>query len=236
MPRARIRSGGWVAALAGLALAGCAAPDAAPPTAPPPAPVEVAVLGDSITSGIGALPPGEHWPALVAAEYDWRVERFAIPGTGYVAGAPDADFASRVDAVVAVEPDVVVVAGGTNDLANPREEVLAAAAEVLDGLRAELPESRLVLLSPFFHPALLEARLIGGVPTATAVAALTAGLADLAADRGVPFLDTTHLFDREETASLVLPDGVHPNAEGHRVLARHLGPLLADIVDGWAAG
>jgi lysophospholipase L1-like esterase len=85
----------------------------------------------------------------------WRLQNFSDPGSGYLASGTQGPFASRVAAVVATSPDVVVLQGGAND--EGRGDVAEAARDVIEQLRASLPQARLVLISPLGAPDVGEA-------------------------------------------------------------------------------
>jgi lysophospholipase L1-like esterase len=53
---------------------------------------------------------------------------------------------------------------------------------------------------------------------------------DVASRRGAPAVDLYHHFEAHpETADLV-PDGIHPNAEGHRVICDLLAPVVCEAL------
>jgi lysophospholipase L1-like esterase len=190
----------------------------------------VAFLGDSITSGFGDIDYTTIWPEIVSDEYGWRLEQFSVAGTGYLAPDTATSFGSRVRTIVAARPDVVVIAGGTNDVMYPVNEVTDAAADVLDTLAEELPDTQIVLLSAFFQPALISGTLPDGRDVADIVDEQTDALQNLAEERGIRFIDTRPLFEERDVDGLILPDGVHPNNAGHEFIAEYLGPLVAEAI------
>jgi lysophospholipase L1-like esterase len=133
----------------------------------------------------------------------------------------------RVPAVVAADPDVVVVAGGTNDVFQGYrpDDVGRAAQQLLTDLRTGLPAATLVVLGPF--PPTFEA--VGAPdPTRDAVraAAESAGAAFL--DAGGIVAAAVH--DRSEWDRYISPDGLHPNELGYSVLADALAADLQVLV------
>lgn len=244
--RTRLAAALLIPALALMSLTSCTTdlPDDGAATVPPagsPAPttdaspgseqtIAVAFLGDSITSGFGDIDYGNIWPLIVSREYGFQFEQFSVAGTGYVAVNDSNDFASRVPAILEAKPDVVVIAGGTNDVFYPQEQVETAAADVLDTLREGLPDAQIVLMSAFFQPALIEGSLPDGRPIADVVDEQTSMLEQLAEERDIRFIDTRPLFEGRDTSGLILPDGVHPNNAGHELIAEYLGPLLAEAI------
>jgi acyl-CoA thioesterase-1 len=182
----------------------------------------VVFLGDSLTAGFG-LGEGDAWPAKVTAALAAEGLPIRAVNAG-ISGDTSAGGLSRVDWILRLEPDVVVVELGPNDGLrglpleatedNLREivrRIEAAGAEVLlVGLR--IPPNYGPDYSGRFHE--LYPRLAAelGVPL-------------------VPFL----LEGVGGEPDLNLPDGIHPNAAGHRVVAEtvlpHLRPLVAEAAE-----
>jgi lysophospholipase L1-like esterase len=196
----------------------------------PEEPPTVAFLGDSITSGFAEIDYSQIWPAGASAEFGWTMAQFSVPGTGYVAHTPEDDFSSRVEAVAASEPDVIVVAGGTNDYVFPATEVRAAADLLIDELELAAPQAEIVMLSAFLPPAFVTGITPDGRSSAELISEQTIALRDLAGDRGIPFIDTRTVFTLEDTSALILPDGVHPTTAGQQLLAEYLGPRIAEAI------
>lgn len=165
--------------------------------AKPSAPVtrRIAFLTDSYGNGAGTYPTG----ASNSETFIWRmatrmkadeVIQAGIGATGFTAivtGQPTSNFAGRVAAVMAMNPHVVVIAGGRND----SEPGLQAAVEsLLDSIGTGV--ERYVLRT--------------SADTSTAVnTAIAAG----AASRGVKYLDVP-------LDALPKIDGIHLTFEAHK--------------------
>jgi lysophospholipase L1-like esterase len=191
-----------------------------PPNEPSPsvAPGDTAAvfLGDSYTEGWGATEPSNRWSALVADRAGWVEINQGQGGTGFVTtafGACGLDecptYPDRVSDVVAAQPDIVVIAGGQNDLpvlsADP-DEVRAAVVETYEGIRKGLPQARIIAVGPSTAQpgnALIE-ELDGWVRAAAA---------SVGADY-VSLIDPVTI-----EPEMVVPDGVHVNDQGHRAIA-----------------
>lgn len=136
-----------------------------------------------------------------------------------------------------LHPKVVVVMIGTNNLdpglgANsltPRNtvpEIIAGIGTVVLTLRRLLPSARVLLLG----------LLPRGYPTSALrqeVAAINAGLSAAAAgDPHVHFLDTGRcLLNPDGTISPeIMPDQLHPRAQGYQILAREITPALHQLL------
>jgi lysophospholipase L1-like esterase len=195
--------------VAGLLLAASLASQGSPE-----APRSIAFLGDSYTGG-SAMDSGEsaRWPALVSDELELKPLIFAEGGSGYVnPGQNGGNFADQLPLLVAEDPDVVVVAGGLNDLSRLSTDagpVHGAASDLIFELRQELPSAEIVILSPFDH----------GAPRALLID-LGDHLRAAANAVGADYVDVLHVLDEE--GRLVGVDGVHPTDAGHRAIASYL--------------
>jgi acyl-CoA thioesterase I len=207
-------------ALASAAVLACwlawpSAVGAAPESAPERV---IATLGDSLTAGFGVAPE-EAWPALIQARllregYAYRVVNAGVSGDTTAGGL------RRVDWVLRTKPAIVIVALGGND--GLRGQPLAAIRENLTRIVARLRAAgaRVLLAGMRLPPNYGDEYTRGFVGLFTAVAR----------QEGVPLMP----FLLEGVAvdpRLNQGDGIHPNAEGHRLMAErvwpHLLPLLA---------
>lgn len=197
-----------VIACAILAVLGTAAPAAAR---------VIVALGDSLTAGFGVA-PDEAWPArlearLQSAGWDYRVINAGVSGDTTAGGL------RRLDWVLRAEPEIAVVALGANDglrgqnVATMRANLKA----IVDRLRAR--GVRVLLAGMRMPPN------YGDVYTREFAAAF----GEVARGAGValmPFL----LEGVAAVPSLNQADGIHPNAEGHRIIAdaiwTYVKPLL----------
>lgn len=186
-----------------------AAPTAGPryvPVAPPAsaaAPYRVAFLGDTYTGG-SAMDSGlvQRWPALLAHAKSWEPLVFAVPRLGYVQQGDDAStLLGHVAAVVAAQPNGIVVAAGSSDSATPGAAFVAAADQLVLALQKGLPGARITLLSPFWRSA----------PTPDVVR-MTADIKAVAARHAVAFVDVSSVF--AQPAGLVGRDRTYPTDAG----------------------
>lgn len=184
---------------------------------PQTAPVAL-FIGDSYTQGTGASDPLNSW-AKVASQYlGWSMRNVAAGGTGYVTSlegdiatvgcAQDVcpDYAQQLeDAAKRYDPDVVVIAGGRNDLA--KQGIEAAAASLFKRAQALFPDAEIVVVSPVWD----DDQPPGDYP------ALVAAVEGAASEAGVQFVDVGEPLVGE--MDLLAADGVHPNDAGHEALA-----------------
>ena len=207
---------------------------ASPATPPPPdvtpdvtpdAP-RIAFLGDSLTVGVGA-PPERGYAWQTAQSLGWPIAVVdGVSGSGFLAAGGGRPMPDRVPAVVAAEPDVVVVAGGSNDVFGgyDADAVGDAAAELLTELRAGLPDATVVVLGPF--PTSLGA-VDSPDPIRDAVREATQAAGAQWVDAGSVVASV--VSTDADWGRYVSADGLHPNEQGYRAIADALAAELAPL-------
>ena len=195
-------------------------PEARPGTAaaavPATAPL-VVFLGDSLTAGLG-LPVDQAFPAVVAAELARKGKPIRAVNAG-VSGDTTAGGLRRAEWVLSQKPDVVVLALGAND--GLRGLPLAETERNLRGIvaKARAAGAR-VLLCGMLIPTSY------GPEYQEGFGRLFARVAKEERVPLVPFL-LEGVAGRKE---LNLEDGIHPNAEGQRVVAANVLPHLTQLL------
>jgi len=215
------------AALAGERIAtGEAAPAGLGGTAAADPRPRVVFLGDSLTAGYG-LAEDDAYPALIEAALAAEGRPVRVVNAG-VSGDTSAGGLSRLDWVLRLEPDVVVVELGPNDGLRglPLDATEANLRRIVE--RIEAAGARVLLVGLLIPPNY-------GPDYAGRFAAIYPRLAAELDVPLVPFL----LEGVGGEPDLNLADGIHPNAAGHRRLADnvlpHLRPLLGEAAAGAAA-
>lgn len=177
----------------------------------------IAVLGDSLTAGFGLL-PDEAYPALLEARlrregYAYRVVNAGLSGDTTAAGL------RRVDWVLRSQPSIVIVALGANDGLR-HQSVTAMRDNLLEIVRRLRAAGATVLLAGMRMPPNY------GPDYTRAFAAV---FPDVARATGVPLVP--FLLDNVAgDGRLNQPDGIHPTAEGQRVIADKLWPHLKPLL------
>ncbi len=176
-------------------------------------------LGDSLTAGYG-VDVDEAWPALLQQGLDAQLPgRWKVVNAG-VSGDTTAGGLARVPWLLKSHPDVVLICLGGNDGLRGLDP--AASEANLDAMitRFQAAHARVVLAGmqlPTNYGADYRARF----------AAIYPRLAERHHLALMPFL----LVGVGGDAHLNLADGIHPNPQGHRLVARavqdFLVPLLA---------
>jgi lysophospholipase L1-like esterase len=185
-------------------------------------PPYVAVLGDSYTGGSVMNQGSETWLNRIIPRLDIVRQSFAVGGTGFVNGGAGQDFASRVPALVASSPDIVIVQGGHNDGGAPQADVQAAAAKVLNDLTSGLPHAKFVVLGPIWPN--------GDVPAV--VKGIDQDLKELAVQHGAVFVDPiADGWFTGQYGQLIGSDGTHPTGAGHVHIADIMTTVLKPLAD-----
>ena len=186
------------------------------------APVFVS-LGDSFASGEGVglrTLPHRTWAGLVAESAGARF--VALARGGAPAGAVMRD---QVPMALALDPDVVCVCVGLNDLFRSGGAGGDTSAGVV-GLLQRLRDAGIVVAAGRLHDPTRLVRFPSRLERVVRahVQHINAALDELAADPGVVLVDMAGLVDRPECWAV---DRVHPSDYGHRVLAAEAARRLA---------
>ncbi|ATC34642.1 arylesterase [Caulobacter vibrioides] len=206
-----------LAGLVALSAPGAAVAAARKPKAPPP-PSVVAVLGDSITAGLG-LSPDRALPARLQSALERMGARVQVLGLGVV-GDTTAGGLARVDRAPA-QTQVCVVALGGNDLLQGVDpgRVKANLRAIIQHLKGRGVR---VVLAGVRAPALLGAAY---------ARRFNAIYPDLAREQGV-FYAPDFFTGVIGVSRYMQRDGIHPNADGARVIAERLAPVVAQALRG----
>jgi acyl-CoA thioesterase-1 len=177
----------------------------------------IVALGDSLTAGFGVA-PDEAWPARIAARLARAGYPYRVINAG-VSGDTSAGALRRIDWTLRARPEIVIVAVGAND--GLRGQPVAMLRENLDSIVRRLRDAgaRVLLAGMRMPPN------YGETYTREFAAAYTE-VARRTRTPLVPFL----LDGVAANPGLNQADGIHPNAEGHRVIAERLWPHLEPLL------
>lgn len=207
-------------------LVGCEPGDKEPresspaPSAPADRPA-VVFLGTSLTAGLG-LDPEQAYPALIQRKIDSAGLEFRVVNAG-VSGETSAGARRRVDWLLRQPVTVLVLETGANDGLRglPPDSLRANIQAVFDEAKAISPPPKLMLIGMRVPPNYGRAYTEG-------FEAVYPELARRNGARLVPFL----LEGVGGVPRLNQADGIHPTAEGQRLMAetvwRVLEPLLRE--------
>jgi acyl-CoA thioesterase-1 len=177
----------------------------------------IVALGDSLTAGLG-VGVDEAYPALLEARLRREGFAYRIVNAG-VSGDTSAGGLRRIDWVLRLRPDVVIVALGAND--GLRGQPPDALRDNLIGIveRARGGGARVLVAGMRVPPNY-------GAEYARAFAAVYPAVAQATGVPLAPFL----LDGVAGNSRLNQPDGIHPTAEGQRIMADRLWPYLKPLL------
>ena len=205
-------------------LLGCEQPGREPrePTPPPVATADrpsVVFLGTSLTAGLG-LEPEQAYPALIQQKIDSAGLAFRVVNAG-VSGETSAGARRRVDWLLREPVAVLVLETGANDGLRglPADSLRANIQAVLDRAKASSARPKLVLVGMRVPPNY-------GRAYTQRFHAVYSELAQTNDAALVPFL----LDGVGGVARLNQADGIHPTAEGQRVMAETVWRVLEPVL------
>jgi acyl-CoA thioesterase I len=195
-----------------------AAPQPAAPAAPKKSLPKIIAFGDSLTAGYG-LPIEQSYPSLLQMRLDRDGLEYEIVNAG-VSGDTSAGGRARIDWALEGDVRIVILELGANDILRGQsipamKENLSVIIELVKARGAE------VLLAG------MEAPTNMGVQYRKAVHDAYQSLAREHNVRLVPFF-----LDRVAgIESLNLPDRIHPNAEGTKIVAENIYKSLKPMLE-----
>jgi acyl-CoA thioesterase-1 len=188
-------------------------------TAPAAKTKTVVFFGNSLTAGYG-LSPAEAFPALIQARIDSLGLPYTVVNAG-VSGETSSGGASRIDWVLRQVPDVFVLELGANDglrgipVAETRKNLQA----IIDKVKAKNPTAKLILAGMQLPPNM-------GQTYSSGFRDLFPELAKRNDMTLIPFL----LEGVGGEAKLNQQDGIHPTAEGARIVAQNVWQVLQPLL------
>lgn len=210
---------------------GCSeAPRSAPTASPEPAasatpdarPVIVA-FGDSLTAGFG-LPPEQSYPTLLQRKVDQTGYNYRVVNAG-ISGDTTAGGVRRIDWTLDADVKFLILELGGNDAlrGQPVAELKKNLSEIIEKARAR---GVIVILAGMEAPPNLgqEYQL-----------EFRQAFRDLATKYKLPFIPFV-LDGVGGNPELNQPDGIHPNAEGEKILTENVWRVLEPLLAGKRAG
>lgn len=178
-------------------------------------------FGDSLTAGYGLSNVSvESLPALLQSQITAAGLDYKVINAG-VSGETSAGGLTRIDLFLNQQIDVFVLELGANDILRGIQPQKTAAnlQGIIDKVKARYPEARMLLLGmelPAWIPGTLVAdfrKIFSQVAHGNHMAL-------------VPFM----LDGVAGLKHLNLHDGIHPTAEGYRIIAKKIWPVLQRII------
>lgn len=188
----------------------------ADPASPPSRGIIVA-MGDSLTAGFG-LSESEAYPALLTQRLAAEGRPFQVINAG-VSGETSSGALARIDWVLTLSPDIVILETGANDgLRGLDTERMAANIGAL--VAAFQEKGVVVILAGMKMVRNLGPDYVGKFE------AVYPRIADKYKPVFIPFF----LDGVAGKKSLNLSDGIHPNAKGHRIIAERIYPAVIEAI------
>jgi acyl-CoA thioesterase-1 len=179
----------------------------------------IVFYGNSLTAGYG-VDPSEAFPSLIQEKLDSLQLPYKVINAG-VSGETTAGGKSRIDWILRQPVNIFVLELGGNDGLRgiPIAETSRNLQAIISRVKEKYPEARIVLAGMQVPPNM-------GRNYATA---FRVTFQQLAANNGlelIPFL----LENVGGIASLNQGDGIHPNPEGHRIVAENVWKVLQGML------
>ena len=210
--------------------------------------IKIACLGDSITQAVN-LDTLDHyqelaWPhVLKEALGAEKVVNLGIGGSSIGRYWADA-FVDRYTEIPE-DTDLIFVMGGTNDgfcasfveFGNSEERAPRTfwgdLDELMDGLKEDYPEAEVIFLTPI--PNSLHDYLKAERKYLMPQEEFSEVIITLAEEHGMEVFDlyNSNILDGHDKDNILhlMPDGVHPNEEGYRILGEHVAAELIRLLD-----
>jgi acyl-CoA thioesterase I len=209
--RAAARSALWLACLAGVLVFGLGVAV--------PSQRIVLFLGDSITAGYG-LELSQAYPALIQQRINQEGLNFKVINAGQ-SGDTSAGGLARMDWLLKNQIDVLVLELGGNDGLRglPVENIRKNLQAIIDRARKQYPQIKIIVAGMKMPPNM-------GGQYSREFEAMFAALAKKNNAALIPFI----LEGVGGVRQMNLPDGIHPTAGGHEIVAENVWTVLAPVL------
>jgi len=176
-------------------------------------------FGDSLTAGYG-LSPEIAFPALVEKELIKENKNVKVINAG-LSGETSAGGLSRIDWTLRQPIDVFVLELGANDGLRglPIEQTKKNLQSIIDKVKTKYPKVKIVLAGMMVPPNM-------GKAYSDEFRKIYPAMANKNKASLIPFL----LEGVAGNEKLNQADGIHPNAEGHRIVANNLIAFLRPLI------
>ncbi|HYF67833.1 MAG TPA: arylesterase [Ohtaekwangia sp.] len=183
-------------------------------------PKTILFFGDSLTAGYG-LSTEEAFPSLVGKKLNEKGNAVKIINAG-LSGETSAGGLSRIDWVLRQPIDIFVLELGPNDGLRglPLDQTVKNLQAIIDKVKAKYPKVKVVIAGMMVPPNL-------GPDYSENFKKIYPELARKNNAALIPFL----LQDVAGKEKFNLADGIHPNVEGHKIVAGNVFDVIAPILE-----
>lgn len=180
----------------------------------------IVFFGNSLTAGYGLASTEEAFPAVIQDKIDSLKLTYSVVNAG-VSGETTSGGVSRIDWILQQPLDIFVLELGANDGLRgiPVAQTKQNLQTIIDKVRAKYPAAKLVLAGMQVPPNM-------GQTYARSFAQIFPELAQENNCALVPFL----LEGVGGEAALNQEDGIHPTAEGARILAQNVWDVMQPLL------
>jgi acyl-CoA thioesterase-1 len=182
-------------------------------------PKVILFFGDSLTAGYG-LSPEEAFPALIEKKCIENATPCKAINAG-LSGETSAGGLSRIDWILRQPIDVFVLELGANDGLRglPLDQTKKNLQAIIDKVKAKYPNVKIVIAGMLVPPNM-------GPDYTTKFRKIFPELAERNEATLIPFL----LEDVAGHEKLNLADGIHPNPQGHKIVAGNVYKVLNSLL------
>jgi len=183
-----------------------------------PSPKVILFYGDSLTAGYG-LSTEEAFPAQVEKKLN-KNDKVARVVNGGLSGETSAGGLTRLDWVIRQHIDIFVLELGANDGLRglPLEQTEKNLQQIIDKVKAKFPGVKIVVAGMMVPPNM-------GPEYTTKFRKIFPELAKKNNATLIPFLQ-----DVAGNEKLNLGDGIHPNPEGHKIVAENVAKIIEPLL------
>jgi acyl-CoA thioesterase-1 len=174
-------------------------------------PKNILFFGDSLTAGYG-LSTEEAFPALIEKKFNKNGKPVKVVNAG-LSGETSAGGLSRIDWILRQPVDIFILELGANDGLRglPLDQTEKNLQAIIDKVKVKNPKVKVVIAGMMVPPNM-------GADYAGKFQKLFPALAKKNNATLIPFL----LQDVGGKEELNLADGIHPNVEGHKIVAENV--------------
>lgn len=178
-------------------------------------------FGDSITAGYGLDDTEDAFPGIIQSRIDSLGLDYIVVNSG-VSGETSAGGNSRIDWILKQHIDIFVLELGANDGLRglPVAEAKANLQSIIDVVNSKSPNTKIVLAGMQMPPNL-------GADYTTRFNAI---FSDLASENELTFIPFI-LEGVGGVRELNQNDGIHPTAEGHKIVADNVWDILLPLLE-----
>ena len=182
-------------------------------------PKVILFFGDSLTAGYG-LSTEEAFPALIEKELNKSDKKVKVVNAG-LSGETSAGGLSRIDWILRQPVDVFVLELGANDGLRglPIEQTRKNLQSIIEKVKAKYPDCKIVLAGMMVPPNM-------GKQYTDEFKSIYPELAKNNKATLIPFI----LEDVGGIEKLNQADGIHPNVEGHKIIANNLKKVFEKLI------